>query len=282
VISVIVPVRNGLPWLEEQLCALTRQQCDAPWEIVVADNNSTDDTTTVVRDWMTRSDRIRLVEATQARGPGGTRNAGAEQARGEWLAFCDADDVVQPGWLHAHVSALADSDLSAGVMDVWTLNGLTPPDPLRHVPPGAMGLFDFLPAGGSGNLAIRRQAFEAVGGFSEDLMTGEDFDLCWRAQLRGCRFELRTDAVLAVRHRRGFKEVFRRNTAYGRCGPTLYRRFREDGLRRDLAAAAKAWVWLLLTTPRLIRPEFREQWASIAGWRTGRLLESVRQRVLFL
>ena len=39
-ISVIVPVRNGMPWLEEQLRALSEQRCDEPWEVVVADNLS--------------------------------------------------------------------------------------------------------------------------------------------------------------------------------------------------------------------------------------------------
>ena len=41
-ISVIVPVRNGMPWLDHQLRALAEQECHEAWEVVVADNNSTD------------------------------------------------------------------------------------------------------------------------------------------------------------------------------------------------------------------------------------------------
>ena len=213
---------------------------------------------------------------------GGTRNTGVEAARGELLAFCDADDVVQPGWLSAHVLALAEADVSAGVFDSWSLNGLATPSPVSYAPPPALSLFGFLPAAGSGNLAIRRRAFEDIGGFAEDLMTGEDFDLSWRAQLSGHRYVLNPDAVVARRDQQGFKAVFRRYTAYGRCGPVLYRRFRADGLRRELVLAAKTWVWLVASTPGLLQPEFRGRWARIAGWRIGRLLESVRQRVLFL
>jgi GT2 family glycosyltransferase len=225
---------------------------------------------------------IRLVDASNASGPGGARNAGVAAAMGDLLAFCDADDVVQPGWLKAHVLALAEADISAGVFDFWSLNGLAVPSPPAYAPPPAMTLFHFLPAAGSSNLALRRQVFEAVGGFSEDLMTGEDFDLSWRLQLSGRRFVLNPDAVVAKRERRGFKAAFKRYTAYGRCGPVLFRRFRADGLRRDLILAAKTWIWLVLSTPRLVRPEFRERWARVAGWRTGSLVESVRQRVLFL
>jgi glycosyltransferase involved in cell wall biosynthesis len=280
-ISVIVPVRDGMPWLDEQLRALTQQECGAPWEVIVADNNSIDGTSDLVLRWIERCDRIRLVDASTVRGPGATRNLGARHARGDLLAFCDADDIVHPGWLSAHVSALADADVSGGLVDYWSLNGLAAPAELDGAQPPAMGLFGFLPAAPSGNLALRRDAFESIGGFAEDLMTGEDFDLSWRAQLAGHRFTVTNQAVIARRDRQGFRPVFRRYVEYGRCGPKLYRRFRLYGLKRDLRVAGKTWVWLLLSMPRLGNPEFRDQWARLAGWRVGTLVESVRQGVLF-
>jgi len=281
VISVIVPVRNGMPWLEQQLRALSVQRCEEPWEVVVADNGSTDESRLVVQEWARAFPMIRLVDASKVVGPGATRNAGVRAAQGELLAFCDADDVVQPGWLAAHVLALAEADASGGVIDFWSLNGLAAPSPPSCASPPAMSQFGFLPAAMSCNLAVRRRAFEELGGFAKDLMTGEDYDLCWRLQLSGHRYVLSTDAVVARRERQGFKVVLSRFTAYGRCGPALYRRYRAQGLRRDLVVAAKTWVWLAVSAPRLLRPEFRARWASIAGWRFGRLVESVRQRVLF-
>jgi len=282
VISVIVAVRNGMPWLEEQLQALAEQQCNEPWEVVVADNGSTDESRLVVEEWANRAPMIRLIDASKVRGPGAARNAGVRKAQGELLAFCDADDIVQPGWLAGHVLALADAEVAAGVFDVWSLNGRVPPSPPTPVIiPDAMSQFGFLPAGGSGNLALRRHAFEDAGGFAEEMMTGEDIDLCWRLQLRGHRYVVTSDAVVARRDQRGFKAVYRRFTAYGRCGPVLYRRYRADGLRRDLTVAAKTWVWLALSMPQLLRPQRRTRWASIAGWRTGRLAESLRQRIFF-
>jgi glycosyltransferase involved in cell wall biosynthesis len=282
VISVVVPVRNGMPWLEQQLRALAEQACDEPWEVIVANNNSTDESAVVTQGWANLCERIHLVDASDAIGPGGTRNAGVAAARGDLLAFCDADDVVHAGWLTAHVSALAEADVSAGVFDYWSLNGRPAPSPVTYAPPPALTLFGFLPAAGSGNLAIRRNAFEDMGGFAQELMTGEDFDLSWRLQLAGYRFVLNEEAVLARRDQQSFKEVFRRYTTYGRCAPDLFRRFRSQGLRSNPVLALKTWVWLMVSAPRLFQPEFRDRWARIAGWRTGCLLASLRLRVVFL
>jgi glycosyltransferase involved in cell wall biosynthesis len=281
VISVVVPLLNGMPWLEEQLQALADQQCDEPWEVVVADNGSTDEGRVVVLEWARRVPMIRLIDASGVKGPGAARNAGVRQARGELLAFCDADDVVQPGWLASLVIALAEAEVVGGVFDFWSLNGLAAPSPLAHSIPSAESQFGFLPAVTSGNLALHRRVFEEVGGFAEDLMTGEDIDLSWRLELSGHRCVVNSDAVVARRDRHGFWKVFSRFTAYGQCGPILYRRYRAAGLRRNLTVAAKTWVWLVVSSPKLVRPDFRARWASIAGWRTGRLLGSLRQGVFY-
>lgn len=279
--SVVVPVRNGLPWLEEQLAALFSQDCSEPWEVIVADNGSTDRSRSVAREAGERGHPVRSIDASAVHGPAAARNAGARAAAGDLLVFCDADDIVQPGWLSACVRALEQSEAAGGVFDSWSLNGRPPPSPLVFAVPPAMRQFGFLQAGLSSNLAVRRQPFEEVGGFAEDLTVGEDTDLCWRLQLAGYRFVVAEDAVVARRDRSGFKEVLARFIAYGRCGPALYRRYRGTGLRREVATAAKSWAWLLLSLPRLANPERRTKWAEIAGWRAGRLYGSIAQRTFF-
>ena len=137
-ISVIVPVRNGMPWLEEQLRALSEQQCEEPWEVVVADNGSTDESRLVVQEWANRAHMIRLVDASKVRGPEPPAMRGSGAAQGELLAFCDADDVVQPGWLAAHVLALAEADASRrrGRLLVAQWAGApSPPTPVHSRPP---------------------------------------------------------------------------------------------------------------------------------------------------
>ncbi len=277
-ISVVVPVRDGMPWLDRQLGALIEQACPEAWELVIVDNGSTDGSHAVARDWAERHERIRWLDASERRGAAAARNAGVRAARGELLAFCDADDIAQPGWLTACVNALAEADVVAGIFDFSSLNG----DPKSSPMPAAMQQFGFLPAGLGANLAVRRKAFEAVGGFAEDLLVGEDIDLCWRLQLDGYRFVIDSGAVVSKRQPAEFRAVFRQASAFGQCGPVLYHRYRSAGARRDLAGAAKSWGWLALRVPRLAwRTGPRTQWARAAGMRTGRLVGSIKERVFF-
>jgi GT2 family glycosyltransferase len=283
-ISVVLPVRNGLPWLDAQLGALASQQCDEPWEVLVADNGSTDASAALVRSWEVRCGAIRLLDASSTAGPAAARNAGVREARGGLLAFCDSDDVVQPGWLHACVEALGDADVVAGTFDLSSLNDAAGPGqgpPAGEPGPAATSQLGFLPAGLAANLAVRRPAFDAVGGFSEELFVGEDIDLCWRLQLHGYRFSLVPAAVVAKREPAGFGILFRRALAYGRCGPKLYRRYHRNGARRDLVGSAKSWAWLVVALPGLGRTDVRRRWVRAAGVRLGRLVGSVREGVFF-
>jgi cellulose synthase/poly-beta-1,6-N-acetylglucosamine synthase-like glycosyltransferase len=279
-ISVIVPVKNGLPWLHQQLQALLSQRCSSPWEIVVVDNASTDGTSRVVQGYACKDPRLRLVDASSVTGPAATRNLGARAARGDILAFCDADDVVHPGWVESWQCALADADVAAGTMDSWSLNGLTPPCPAVPRPPPQGRQFRFLDAAGSGNMAVGRDVFGAVGGFDEELLVGEDTDLSWRLQLAGYRFTF-GEGVISRRERSGTIALLKRSIQYGRSGPFLYRRYRGRGMRAEPLAALWAWVYVIATLPRLVDPQFRHTWARAAGWRIGSLVESCRCLVFF-
>ncbi len=76
-VSVVVPVRNGLPWVEHQLRALAAQRMAVDWEVVVADNGSGDGTRSCVERWSERYPHIRMVDASSA-----SRSGGGPQHRG--------------------------------------------------------------------------------------------------------------------------------------------------------------------------------------------------------
>jgi glycosyltransferase involved in cell wall biosynthesis len=276
-ISVVVPVRNGMPWIENQLLALSTQVVPAVWEVMVADNGSEDETRSCVERWTERDPRIHLVDASARRGAAAARNMGVQSARGSLLAFCDADDVVRPGWLASMSAALADSDLVAGIFDFGALHGV----PNSLPAPAATRQLGFLPFGLSANLAVRRQVFETVHGFAEELSPEEDVDLCWRLQLAGYRFAVAADAVVEKRERAAGLPTFRAAWAYGRCGPRLYVRYRAEGMRRDLRGAAKAWVWLAVALPGLVKRPRRRQWVRTFAIRSGRLAGSVHLHAFF-
>ena len=276
-ISVVVPVRNGMPWIEHQLLALSAQEVPGQWEVVVADNGSEDDTRACVEAWSERDPRFRLVDASAQSGAGAARNVGVRWARSRLLAFCDADDVVQPGWLAAMVATLADSDLVAGVFDFSSLNGRPASDPTL----AATGHMGYLPFALGANLAVRREAFEAVRGFCETFRAGEDVDLSWRLQLAGYRFAVTASAAVAKREHPGGRPMLRAAWNYGRCDTLLYQQYRAEGMRRDLRGAAKAWVWLVVACPGLVRRSVRRRWLRTFGLRAGRLVGSVTHGEFF-
>jgi GT2 family glycosyltransferase len=276
-ISVVMPVLSGMPWVTQQLSALAIQKVAGDWEVVVADNGSQDGTRSYVQQWTERDPRIRLVDASARPGAGAARNIGVRSARGRLLAFCDADDVVQPGWLAGMVAALADADVVGGIFDLASLQGREPSDPI----PAAMGQMGFLPFALGANLGVRRDAFETTGGFCETLSAGEDVDLSWRLQLAGYRFAISERVVVAKRERATARDAFRATWGYGRCATLLYRRYRVWGMRPDLRGAAKAWVWLIVASPGLIRPSLRLAWMRAFGIRIGRLAGSVTHHTFF-
>jgi GT2 family glycosyltransferase len=278
VISVVMPVLNGMPWIQDQLEALAGQQCAEPWEVVVADNGSTDAGPAVMAAYAERFPALRVVDASGRRGPGAARNAGVAVAAGDRLVFCDADDVVAPGWLSALAAGLEEADVVAGTFDLARLNG----GPVDVGPvPAATAQLGFLPAGLASNLGVRRAAFDAVGGFDETFRVGEDVDCCWRLQLAGYRFAHVEGAVVARREPGPLGAVFRQALAYGRSGPRLYRRHRVAGARRAGRAALRSWAWLVLSLPRLSDDQIRRQWVRAVGVRVGRLVGSVEHGVVF-
>jgi GT2 family glycosyltransferase len=275
---VVIPVLDQAALLDEQLQAISQQELQVPFDVIVADNGSHDDTLSVIARWAEHDPRIRGIDASERRGPAAARNAGAAQAAGDALAFCDADDVVRPGWLARCAAALGAADLVAGGYDFDALNGRRGSAPVQHY----TSQFDFLPAGLGANLAVRTEAFRSVGGFDETLTAGEDIDLCWRMQLQGRRFMAAPDAVVAKRERTDARSRRRQSFVYGRHDAVLYKRFRSSGMRRNTRLTVRTYAWLALNAPlALVSASRRSVWSRSLFLRLGRLCGSVQQRVLY-
>jgi glycosyltransferase involved in cell wall biosynthesis len=266
-----------MPFLEDQLRALAAQKCPEPWEVVISDNGSTDGSNELAHSFAGERPQFRVVDASGLEGAPAARNAGVEVARGDLLAFCDADDVVHAGWLARCVEGLRTADVVAGSFDFWSLNGIA----ASPYTAAAYQQLGFLPAGLGANLAVRRAAFDAVGGFDESLLRGEDIDLCWRLQLQGFSFAFAAGAIVSKRARSQVDLVYRQARAYGLSAVVLFQRYRAQGARRDLTGALKSWAWLVVSLPLLWRSDRRIEWARTAGMRLGRLQGSARRHVFF-
>ena len=100
-VSVITPVYNGARHLVDAVTSIERQDYE-PLEIIVVDDGSTDETPDVIAEL---GDRVRAFRQDNA-GPAAARNRGLAEARGELLAFCDADDTWPDGKLDLQVGRL--------------------------------------------------------------------------------------------------------------------------------------------------------------------------------
>ncbi|HEY2645164.1 MAG TPA: glycosyltransferase [Galbitalea sp.] len=224
-VSVVIPAYNAEATLGEQLAALGRQRVPFAWEILVCDNASTDATAQVTRDWQARLPQLQLLDASARRGPGAARNVGAAAARGVFLLFCDADDVVADDWVAELHSALQSHGFVTGKSRRPELNS----DPEAPV------YFDFatyrmpflsrIPVAGGGNLGVRKSVFERVSGFDEFQHRGEDVDLCWRIQLAGEALATAPTAVVTVRNRPNLRATFSQAYANGIGDRRLRRKY---------------------------------------------------------
>ena len=179
-VSFVIPVRNDAARLRVCLEAIRGGiPPNVDVEIVVADNGSTDDSARVARE----------AGATVLTLPnlrvGDLRNHAAGVSKGDILAFVDADNRIVPGWIAAALDALGDPAVAAvgapyhsPSPGTWVQRLY---DRLRRHPTSREAV-DWL---GSGNMAVRRSAFEAVGGFDASLETCEDVDLCRKLRRSG-------------------------------------------------------------------------------------------------
>ena len=182
-VSTVIPFFNGEQFLREAIESVSAQTY-ANWELLLVDDGSSDGSTAVALEYThAHQGRIRYLEHEGHRnlGSSASRNLGMRNARGEYVAFLDADDIWLPRKLEQQV-AMMESHPAAGMLCgpsiVWqSWNGgardvvrslgiesnrvFDPPTLLRHF------VRDDSHTPGTGSLLVRRDLAETVGGFHE-------------------------------------------------------------------------------------------------------------------
>jgi glycosyltransferase involved in cell wall biosynthesis len=283
-LSVVVPARDAAAVIGAQLAALSAQEWDGRWEVVVVDNGSADATASVVRAHMRQDPRVRLVSATGGTGPAHARNVGAQQAAAEAIAFCDADDVVAPGWLAAMGDALRDHAFVTGPLELDLLNPAWLAESRGRAFAGTRPTYDGLfPYASSCNVGLRREAFDRVGGFDETMPVGEDIDLSMRLWQAGIDLHFSAGALVHYRYRASLRAVFHQARVYGSVRPVLLERLRAAGHSTPAPmSGARNWLWLLRHLGSLRSRAGRARWLWVAGTRVGNAGASLRVRRLYL
>ena len=281
-LSVIIPCFNAANTIAVQLEALTHQHWCEPWEVIVSNNGSTDETLAIVEQYQEKLPNLRIVDSSDHRGAAHARNVGASVAVGDALAFCDADDEVAPGWVAAMGEALSNYEFVAGKSDYNKLNepwlkyrNFPQQDKLQEYkyPP-------YLPHAASCNLGVRRSVHEAIGGFDETMLQLEDTDYCWRIQLAGIELHFVKDAVVHYRLRQ-MLEGLHQARLWGEYNILLYKKYRPLGMPKlSSKAGVRNWWKLLKKFPQVLSKKDRARWMWKFAWRIGRLQGSLKYRVL--
>jgi cellulose synthase/poly-beta-1,6-N-acetylglucosamine synthase-like glycosyltransferase len=181
-------------------------------EILIVDNGSTDDTRAIVARYP-----VTLLVEDSIHTSYAARNCGVRHARGEVVAFTDADCIAAPDWLDQLVAPLADDTVGAALGQIADASPLTLWQELSNrirpfARPVRRGLATLLTA----NVAIRRAVLEEVGLFAERLPTAGDVDLGWRIQQQlGLRLVDVPGAAVAHIHRSTLRGVFKQYRRYG-------------------------------------------------------------------
>lgn len=198
-ISVVVPARDSASTLPATLDSLTRQQVGEPFEVIVVDDASSDDTGALAH-----AAGVRVIDGP-GRGAAEARNAGVAASSAPLLAFTDADCRPRPDWLARGLGRLlAGAELVQGRVVAECSADETAFARRFHVE-GDAGLHE------TANLFVTRAAFDRVGGFERVLddsggrPMGEDTWFGWRVRRSGSGLEFAPDAVVehAVQSRSG-------------------------------------------------------------------------------
>jgi glycosyltransferase involved in cell wall biosynthesis len=283
-LTVILCVRNGADRVGRQLETLARQQWNAPWDVILVDNASTDTTPEVLRAFAAAHDRFRVVDANERLGLSHARNVGVANTAAAAVAFCDDDDLVADGWVAAMGTALRDHPVVACRFE-W--NELRPEDaPVDYTTFQRRGLYEVFGrpvAAGAGGW--QRWLWTALGGNDESMtFTGEDFDMSIRAYLEhGITPYFEPAAVCHIARRTGLRATYRQARRYGRASVVLYERYGRSRADRGMEVhrAAREWAWLARHVFDLRDPAAGSRWMRRAGARVGRIEQSIRSRTFW-
>jgi GT2 family glycosyltransferase len=300
--SVIIPVRNrpaAIRRAVEAVAASLRASdlAAVECEILVVDNASTDATAREASEAGARVIGEPVANRCRA------RNRGAEAARGEWLLFIDSDCEPLRNWLPEMARAVASAGAEVGAIGGKVIDGPATTPVEAYI--AARGWFDqekYLSRPGApgeprfalmANLAVRREAWRAVGGLDAALIhAAEDADFCLRLEQVGWQLAYAPDAGVIHHHRATILDLWRQSVGWGAGQAELFAKWHREWEMRiwiDVRLSVWAvkgllktpWRWITGRTPL----ERREPWLDCianTGLMWGRFSRGLALRKIVL
>jgi GT2 family glycosyltransferase len=265
--SIIVPTRGPSWALEATLSSLSvALPLDADVELILVHDGPNRDLSEMITGF---GYPVSVQHTGRASGAASARNLGYSSSTGELLIFLDDDTAVPPGWLEAAWSA-ARQNPEAGLLGAHI--EATAPHTLVSQAFGALVIRHERRGGrwylATACLAVRRDAFERLGGFDERFAdaSGEDWDLCRRAHRVGIGVVTTESFVVYHRNPSRLRQTLSRSRRYARSAP---QRFAEDrpsriGGTEDLLvermrrrSPVRIVIHLVLAGPREVAQRYR-------------------------
>ncbi len=196
--TVIICSYNRAAMLGRALHSLAAQSPGTrPFEVLVVDDGSDDDTPRVCQDLRTKMPNLRCVSTGANRGLGSARNFGVKAAVGEYILFMDDDCIADDHWVARMQAMLRREPIVAGAVATSAENFVR----LCH---NIAQFYGYMPTRKSGrvpflagaNMGFRRAVLEELRGFREDVRNGEDMEFSIRACAHGYGPHFAPDAVV--------------------------------------------------------------------------------------
>jgi glycosyltransferase involved in cell wall biosynthesis len=216
-ISVIIPVRNEENSIDALLESLLSQTLK-PAEIVITDGGSTDATPQIIAEFARRGAPIRLLREAAAL-PGRGRNLAAAKAAHEWLAFIDAGISPEPDWLEllaTRANSSSDVDVVYGSYEPFTDKLYQRCSAMAYLAPPTEIEGKLVRSRSVASVLMKRNVWETVGGFPEDLRSAEDLLFMNKIDQAGFRTTYAPDARVHWQLQKNFWQTFKRFVTYAR------------------------------------------------------------------
>lgn len=120
-VSIITPSYNSASFITETIEAILRQTY-SHWELLITDDCSTDNSVEIIEDYIKKDSRIKLQKLEKNCGAGICRNKSIEMAKGQYIAFCDSDDVWMPQKLEKQLTFMTEKQCALAYSSYMLMN----------------------------------------------------------------------------------------------------------------------------------------------------------------
>lgn len=215
IVSVIIPVHNDLYGIQQTLRSLFRQNYPKKqYEIIVVDNNSNDDTVSMIQKTVSEFDGNVIVETEEMQGSYAARNKGFSASCGEIIAFIDSNMTVDSDWIYKGVQCFTNkkADYVGCNIEVYSSNRTPSLWEKYHIALG-FPVKDYMKIDGyapTACLFVKRKVIDAAGKFDDRLLSGGDVEFGKRVRDRGFKQSFDSDNIMYHPARRSFQSLIKK------------------------------------------------------------------------